>query len=377
MSSRFRILYSNVSIPETLVYCVQLTVAQLLEDRNRLLIDPLIPLRNIPKHANQPILQTAWHRWIDYETRRRILLSALMLETKQVTLFQQRSRNRHVMTELDLPFPCGDLLWESGTVAEWRLGSGLEQTYCLTEAADMALISDISLDPFQSTLILCHLMSNQASATEFDDDLQTFQDCLHNSTNDNRKRGLLTYHALLMAKKTPIQALLTVSGESWIFGHKLSEEADFHAAKATLRAWATTTNDASQAVWHATALLRHAMHDHTNSTTTDMLHEQWSIYLAALVCWAFGFVAQPCVDPLTALWDFTMISVEDQEMWAYLSVMHKPSWEFMRDVSMRWRTAGLLERVRRRIDGQTGGLLNEARSVLARLVEGVSTLSHF
>ncbi|KAI9881482.1 MAG: hypothetical protein M1830_000045 [Pleopsidium flavum] len=359
MSSRFKVLYSS-----------------LLEDRNRLLADPTIPLGNIPKHANQQVLQAAWHCWIDCETRRRILLSAFMLDTKQVTFFQQRSSNRHVTTEeLDLPFPCGDLLWESRTVAEWRLGSESEQTYRLTEAADIASISDISLNPFQSTLILCHLVSSQTSATEFDNDLQTSQNCLPNSTAGSSNCGLLTYHALLMAKKTPIRALLTVSGESWIFGHKLSEEADFHAAKTNLRVWATTTNDACQAVWHATTLLRHAMHD--DNTSTNMLHEQWSIYLAALVCWAFGFVAQPCVDPLTALWGFATISVEDQEMWTYLSDMDKPSWEFMPDAPMRWRTVGLLECVRRRIDAQMGGLLNEAQSVLKRLVEGVSTLSQF
>lgn len=240
----------------------------------------------------------------------------------------------------------------------------------------MAWDTNLPLSPFRSTLVLCYLVSQPRSSTDFDDSLETFRNCLYNSTDINPDRSILTYHALLMARNTPIKALLTVSGESWIFGHKLSEEADFCAAKAALRAWATTTNDASQAVWHATALLRHAMRGGGDGTTA-MLHEEWSIYLAALVCWAYGFVAQPSVDHLTELWNFAMISVEDQEMWTYLSAMDKPSWEYMPDVPMRWRTAGLLECVRRRIDGQMGGLLNEAQSVLTRLVEQVSTLSHF
>lgn len=336
----------------------------------------MLPLRHIPKHASPQVLQGAWQRWIDHEARRRLLLSAFILETQQVTLTQQRSHNRQVTTEkLDLPFPCESMLWESGTAAEWRLHSASEQTYCLTAAADMALSSGRSMDPFQSTTVLCHFVSNQNSERKSDNKLHIFRGCLHNIKDDHLNRGLLTYHALVMVKKTPLAALLTVSGESWIFGHKLSEEADFHASKATLRAWAEDTDNSSQAVWHATALLRGVMRNETGIYT---LHEQWSIYLAALICWAFGFVAQPGTDPLTELWDFAAdVSVEDQEMWAYLSAMDKPSWELMANVPMRWRTAGLLECVRRRISGPMGGLLNEAQSVLARLVEGVSILSHF
>ena len=324
---------------------------------------------------NQEVLQAAWSRWIDHETRRRILLSAFVFETQQVTLVQQRSRNRHNTTEeLDLPFPCESLLWECSSAANWRLRSLSERSYCLRQAADVALSSEITMDSFQSTVVLCHLVSDDKSATRSDHRLQAFQHRLHKSTYDGVNPALFTYHALLMAKTTPLSALLTVSGESWIFGHKLSEEADFHAAKATLRAWATSPANSSQAVWHATALLRLVMRDDNG---INALHEQWSIYVAALVCWAFGFVAQPCVDPLTALWNFEASSVEDQAMWIYLSAMDKPSWEFMADVPLRWRTAGLLECVRKRIEGPMGGLLNEAHSVLTRLVEGVSLLSDF
>ena len=304
------------------------------------------------------------------------MLFAFILETQQVMLTQEGSPTRHIISEeLDLPFPCDSMLWESGSAPEWRLNNAAERTYCLTEAADTALLSGRPMDLFQSTAVLCHFLSYPNSARKSDNKLHVLQDCLHNTKNDELNRGLLTYHALVMAKKTPLAALLAVSGESWILGHKLSEEADFHAFKATLRAWADNAGDASQAVWHATALLRGVMR---NDGGIYALHEQWSIYLAALVCWAFGFVAQPCADPLTAMWDFAAeVPVEDQEMWGYLSAMDKPSWEFMAEVPMRWRTAGLLECVRRRISGPMGGLLNEAQSVLARLVEGISTLSHF
>lgn len=336
----------------------------------------MLPLRNIPKHANHQVLQTAWQRWIDHEARRRILLTAFVLETQQAMLTQQRSHNRQVITEeLDLPFPCENVLWDSGSAANWRLHTALERTQCLTEAADMALSSGKAMDLFQATTVLCHFLSNQNSEKKSENKLHIFHGCLHNTKEDNLNRGLLTYHALVMAKNTPITALLTVSGESWIFGHKLSEEADFHASKATLRAWADDTGNSSRAVWHATALLRGVMR---NGNSIYALHEQWSIYIAALVCWAYGFVAQPSTDPLIGIWDFTAeISVEEQEMSAYLSAMDKPSWELLADVPMRWRTAGLLECVRRKISGPMGGLLNEAQSVLARLVEGISTLSQF
>ena len=216
-----------------------------------------------------------------------------------------------------------------------------------------------------------------------------------------------------MARNTPIRQLLVVSGESWILGKKLENEAEFQEAKRSLRSWVDTNRESQVAVWHATQLIRSRTKfssswsiTHELSVSfhdTHMLHEAWTFYMAALVCWAYGFSSSTISDnsahgsgaPSTiselsnpsrssslssahpALLDSQAAAYGMRE---YMQATNVKTVEAMLGVDPHifGRMQGLLEIVRlNKISLSLGGLMNEAERVLYRLVEGRSKLSHF
>jgi len=208
--------------------------------------------------------------------------------------------------------------------------------------------------------------------------------------------------------------LLVVSGESWIMGKKLENEAEFQEAKRTLRAWVDSNSQSRVAFWHATQLIRtrakFTLSDSTNTELfvsfhdTQMLHEPWALYLAALICWAYGYsasttldnsgqasgaastISEPTSNPSRssrlssahpALLDSHEAALTTRE---YLQATNVETVEDVLRLDPRvfGRMHGLLEIVRlNKIGPLLGGLMNEAERVLFRLVEGRSRLSHF
>lgn len=236
----------------------------------------------------------------------------------------------------------------------------------------------------------------------------------------NLPDALFSYHAIFCARNTPVRNLLAVSGETWRFGKKLENEADFRDAKSNLRRWVESGDKPKRAVWHATQLLRLAFGFamQQRSPELSMLYEQWALYLACLVCWAWGFDASrrqsrrpsenvPSIMPSASNQPSTIISpaegsagsarlsatgagaahpplldptAAEEEMYVYLDAMNVERWHHLdRDsVDVIGHFHGLLETVRtRKLMANIGELLNEAERVLYRLVEGRSTLSQF
>lgn len=388
-------------------------------------------LRKEPKSEE---LRKAHKFWVECETRRRVLQASFILDTQQTTLFAQQpavvkapvprlSSTDSTPGKNDMPFPCDSNLWESSPIDEWSDHAKIFDPITLPTATGRALQDQPpSFDPFQSSLIFSHVLLYRVDVPTFEETLNRFRTNLSNTySSRTRSRALFTYHALLSARNVPLHALLTVSGESWIFNKKLSREADFRTAKEELRGWVDTNNDAPNAVWHAAYVLRIALSRHTwsekdqptavddgDSEDLDMVHEQWSIYIAALVCWAYGFsppfpsrttsismappMSRTSISSASSSSGATSTSAAgtvinlldpaeaEQDMWAYLLAMDVESWEDIDavDEEVKKNTKGLLEHVRtRRMGGALGGLLNEAEMVLYRLVEGRSKLSHF
>ena len=265
---------------------------------------------------------------------------------------------------------------------------------------------------------------------------------------------------LLLTRHTPLRSLLIVAGETWIFNRKIQREADWIAAKRELRTWISTDN-ARRAVWHAGKVLRIGMRAPKNPSNSKTyygdniavpprspsakmnsniaedesvilpregeahLHNYWTLYVASLVCWAWGFDAQTDAattysGPFNA-WPLDAVAngdndtgrssssssaasdadsessyheVVEMEMWKYLRYLDVPSHEKLpttvsipnggrngfpgvTDDPRRGEIKGLLECVRRKISGPMGGLLNEAERVLWKLGEGKSLTANF
>lgn len=388
--------------------------------------NPITVLKGLSKSPSAAELQQAHSFWLNRETRRRLLLCSFILDTQLAALFEQKSVlfprwpgetiSAHVS---NLPYPCDNELWECATVEEWAGLATSFQQMTLSDAADPTIYDNSStLDSFRARLIFTHLITcpphgNTDSGTELGKFCETLA---RYDLSGRHGPAEFDIHAHSTAQHTPIRSLLIVSGESWLFGRKLEHEETFVAAKSHLREW-VDSNQSQTALWHATALLRIVFDVRPNSPLQPvngtsnqgremgMLHEQWCIYIAALVCWACTFDASASSAPLSGLlisstppaisgatspyiatstptgYPALMDPVEaGAEMCTFLQATNVDDLNRLPAVvdKVRGQAKGLLEVVRTgKLNGSLGGLINEARGVLYRLVEGRSQLFHF
>ncbi|KIX07172.1 uncharacterized protein Z518_01825 [Rhinocladiella mackenziei CBS 650.93] len=394
MSARFRSLFASLD-----------------QARRTLATDPLAVFRTLRKDRTSEDIARAHKFWLEYETRRRILQASTVLDLQQVILFEQpativhheRPRRATPTLRCNVSMPCPEELWEVSPIEAWvEMASKCEASKPRPVGHDQP--SPAPLDYFQIQVILAANPSLAGNQTLLQKD----------PPDESATRLTFNRHMREMAKNTPIRQLLVVSGESWIMGKKLENEAEFQDAKRNLRAWIDSNYESRVALWHATQLIRTtAKFTPSDSTNTEfvvsfhdthMLHEPWALYLAALVCWAYGFTASTVLEssgqgsgaastvsePNSNLSRSSSLSsahpaLLDSHEAAYATREYLQATnvetveELLRlDPQIFGRTHGLLEIVRlNKIGLFLGGLMNEAERVLYRLVEGRSRLSHF
>ena len=362
VSSRFRALYSSV--------CFFLDLLggytdgwKLLLDEDIFKLDSALPLVNSPSMP-PPALDQAKRLWTRRETKRRILMSAFVLDTQNSAFFQRQPCCSIDLDNMNLPYPQSTETWDCNDLVGWRDLVNFHQPLDLRFLEDN-FTSLVSVDVFQSSVLSCYQIHRTFfSISNLRNDAMIFYPPeLHYAP------AYLTHHSLHFSSLTPIESLLLVSSGSWLFGTKITDASVWTSAKLALRVW-VSTETAARCVWHAIQVLRLAL----AGENLHILHEQWCIYLAALVCWAYGFVPR---HPSSAVPDPITIDVAKTQAWDYLDAMNVASWEEVARVSLKWHVRGLLKCVETHISGPTGGLLNQAKDVLVRLVEGKSQLMDF
>lgn len=245
---------------------------------------PLAVFNSLSGDRKPESLRKAHKFWVEHETRRRVLQATFILDTQQSIMFEQPSvllqscvglakpgLRKSEMT--DLPFPCPSDMWECWQIEEWYDRAKACEPLTLSSAAERAgSDATLNFDSFQSSLILSHIVTTQMHSLDLEDTLDRF----NRNTSNGGSVGhfvrplqpprfpppnctVFMSHALLAAKYTPLKALLTVSGESWLFNRKIPQESEFRAAKEKVRAWVSDTEDVRKAVWHAVRVLRYAV----------------------------------------------------------------------------------------------------------------------
>ncbi|EXJ59921.1 hypothetical protein A1O7_04068 [Cladophialophora yegresii CBS 114405] len=394
MSARFRSLFASLD-----------------QARRTLATDPLAVFRTLRKERLTDDIQRAHKFWLEHETRRRILQASNVLDLQQVTLFEQPATIIHherprrlgpAGLRLNISLPCAEELWETSPIEDWVEMAGESDATGPTKSrsSQKEKASSVRLDYFQIQVSL----ANNPGITL--DQLLPRND----QSGTAAARLIFNRHARDMAKNTPIRQLLVVSGESWIMGKKLENEAEFQGAKRSLRAWVDSNRESRAALWHATQLIRlRTQFSSSGSTNTElsvsfhdthMLHEGWAMYLAALVCWAYGFTARTASDnsghssivsePTSNPSRSSSLSSVHPALLDHGDALYNMR-EYLQNTNVKTvddllhlspaifgRTHGLLEIIRlEKISFFLGGLMNEAERVLYRLVEGRSRLSHF
>lgn len=207
-------------------------------------------------------------RWVNGETRQRLLLACYTLEIQQATLF---GRDRE-LTWTDMLMPCSVQSWEERDTLRW-LSLLQESLYHSTHLHETLNNPRPTSDPFTTAILSALYSTTGISPTS----------ALITSLA-NHPQGSFTHHALLLAAHAPVRHLLAVAGESFVLGHKLSSSLHYDTACHAVQTWVATPT-ASTATNHAAQTLRCSFHA---NEPLGLLLEEWTLYLAALVCWAVG-----------------------------------------------------------------------------------------
>ncbi|KAK2861218.1 hypothetical protein FQN49_004429 [Arthroderma sp. PD_2] len=376
------------------------------QDSHWITQNPLSLASNLSKDNHLDVITRAHKFWVEHETRRRVLQAMFILDVHQSTLFQQ-PLSFFKPVPGDLPMPCTSDLWECTDLTAWADCAIKSEKSTTIATASFSLVPDADL--FQSSLIMSYeILSHGEGSME---NLRARHPCLH-----------LLHHGLLAAQHSPLQALITVSNESWLFNRKVTDEAQFMAAKETLKAWVADTDAVKLAVWHAVRVLQCALDaqkaihrplpvalppfitpqaeglqpPNVNTFVSDsvpqaspfdtiprpplrtlpgpftMLQANWAVYISTLICWAYGFGA-PENSPSDHTMPHSYLTPADLYISTLLSLA--PSWSDLTNdnipTHIRRGTNGLLQNIRELIifEGPSGGLLNEGELVLARLME--------
>jgi hypothetical protein len=105
-------------------------------------------------------------------------------------------------------------------------------------------------------------------------------------------------NAFLMFYHIPLQDLLAIAGDTWVFGRKISQASAFHAAQSRLKTWSSSLVAAAatqcacrilqaEITQHVPRSAFHAPNDQVNRLE-GCISDYWVLYIASLVCWAFG-----------------------------------------------------------------------------------------
>ncbi|KAL8934957.1 MAG: hypothetical protein Q9216_005650 [Gyalolechia sp. 2 TL-2023] len=342
----------------------------LIADQDRLQAGHVGLQQALPAAVAPAELQTVHRRWLDLETRCRLLVAAFVLDTQHGHLLQQNPSDPSILggeTDLTLPFPSFSDAWNCTDLSLWRDMIMSQQIFSL-DTLDQDLPP---LEPFQSSLRTCYQLRALRRLNN-----PTENDLTYHPTKAGSLATVLTYHALSLTRHTPLHALIITASESWLFGSKITDKEAWQQARLTLRSW-VSSDAAMKAVWHATRLLRLSFRNQSQQAQEvdgpSYMHDLWCLYIAALVCWAFGYGAAGAMD-VQGQWQ---AEHAENLAWEYLGAMDAQGWWKVSDVpaAARRSTRGLLECVRMKIgDVGLGGLLDGAEDSLFRLVDGESDM---
>lgn len=295
-----------------------------------------------------------------------------VLDTTHSHLLQRQPCHRGTLAEdgLDLPFPASADIWDCPDIFTWRSLISSHEAFSLSKLGPNLP----SLDAFQSSLLTCC----QIHRFQLSSDPKQ-HNMIYQPPKSLLQHTICTHHTLALSTHTPLHALLITASESWLFGTKITDKTTWQQSKATLREW-IASEDATKATWHATQLLRLTFQSQSDPLQQEAhsggyLHDLWCLYVAALVCWAFGYGTTNARAQPETLTDNAELLVAE-----YLTAMAVNDWKDIGNVAAisAGYTRGLLEWVRWKIgDVAMGGLLNGAEDVLFRLVEGESKLVEF
>ncbi|KAH9223689.1 hypothetical protein DL95DRAFT_101710 [Leptodontidium sp. 2 PMI_412] len=340
-----------------------------------------------------------WYEWIETESRQRLLSGCFIFDIHQSVCHQQaRSRAPRDESSSLVCQPCPENLWTASNPSEWqaqRSNSNLQPVHLIEQ--DIATQSILSTWSFTQTLHICWFMSRLPSREDSTYPNDHFPQAMHPDienfvdlflTSPLAQSYMALYH-------TPLHSLLAVAGDSWIFAQKVKSPSAFQAEQSRLKTWSTSLA-AAQATHHACQIISQALSqpltfssDGTMASPFCCITDYWSLYVSALICWAFGHRYQNLTvggtsGTLTRSSSSTELRALDTDdtplsndlrlkVLTYTNgMLELPVEELLTSKArMKGETAGIIDAVRQRLEvesvGNKCGVLVDAIVVLTKL----------
>lgn len=237
-------------------------------------------------------------------SKQHLLAACHILDSQHATLFGRRLTSCYAGSGMELPFPAALNSWEGRGSAQQPTGPHVRVWQVLDGGNMDKPAQQQRHDVFQSMFMIACL-TDPSSASEGLQPSDPSKDLLPViGTMQQSSQVQLAYNTFMLCKNTPVRDLLAVAGESWVMAEKLSDQAEYVAAQIEARNWASAagySSGFSTAVFHdeeqqapVRRAVRHALRVfelHMTHPKTGLPFQEWSIYLAAVVIWAFAHVS--------------------------------------------------------------------------------------
>jgi hypothetical protein len=354
----------------------------------------------------ETILGAAWKSWLYAEARRRLMSACFVLDTQQSIYYEQLTTWSTFQQQAKfLPWlPCPEEVWDATSATIWagRLSEHKATKYSIV--VDDRLIASIiaegqKLTPFSHLILVCTQFS------EISDDPTYPKGFIPLSIPPALGRFMTTFphdskvNAFLMFYHTPLHDLLVIAGDTWVFGRKISSSSIFDAARSHLIMWSSSLG-AATATQYACRIVQDeisqrfprsafpASNDQVGSLK-GCISDYWVLYIAALVCWAFGHKYQSSSGGSISSRDSSSTSEPDSAIAVtpssgyaearaieYLKKILEPSVEELLtpSFSARGDPGTILQVVKLHLEkeeeGRSSGMLTDAIGCLNKLAQG-------
>jgi hypothetical protein len=267
------------------------------------------PEHSVPTTLSQDEVETnlraGWTSWLLAEMQRRLMSGCFVLDMQQ-SVYHEQPTTRCTQKLQCLPWlPCPEDIWEATSATTWASRLSEHRALQATRVGDPFLANISSNDlrqmpPFSQSILLCAQFSKLPTRH----DVKYPNDYIPHSMHPDLATLIQEFNfnpkteAFLFFYHTPLQDLLAISGDTWVFSRKITPASAFHASQFRLKTWSVSLAGAA-ATQHACRVLkaellqqfhRSAVRDPSEQELglEGCISDYWVLYIATLVCWAFG-----------------------------------------------------------------------------------------
>lgn len=393
--------YSIVTVSTTLLescYCLALILSKLMRRGSC-----YSPNEDI---GDMSSLEKAWHRWIERELSHRAAYFAFVMDAQHSSIFGHSAAIN--LTDIQLPLPCADSLWEAPSAVDWHRERAKVQPCPLFLPALRALLSQHPIphtySPFARFVLLHGLfaltrhmltrdqtascMSTKGSETrqqtaEITDDEDPSPTPEPDNWRDRMDRAIDTWSFSLLSQTPslcleaarPLQRIAHLSiYVSLIDFHVLAgapnlstgvrttqDSVQYANAYQRISQWAHSRN-VNRVLRHCLLLIQETMFTRARyiAAEDNIILRPWVLYNTVLVLWAFGATtASSETSTATAEW-----TAEEYLSYMLNALMGDGDLSRLQAAS---NIGGLIKTVHKAMENCRWELLEEAREILGRI----------